>query len=95
MYISTPDNSMSQSKMYVKSRKSTNSNTGVCDWDNMTSSTNIKMDDGTGIFPRRGLPQGPSPELKLTHYIYKIEKTAHSTAWSLHSVQPELVLDGF
>ncbi len=46
-------------------------------------------------FPRRGLPQGPSPEFKLTHYIYKIEKTVHSTAWSLQSVQSELVLDCF
>ncbi len=41
---------MSQSKMYVKSNKSINLNTGVFDWFNMTSSTCIKIDDGAGIF---------------------------------------------
>jgi hypothetical protein len=46
MYISTPDNSTSQSKMYVKSNKSINLNTGVFDWDNMTRATSKKIDDG-------------------------------------------------
>ena len=49
MYISTPDISTSQSKMYVKSNKAINLNTGVFDWNNMTSSTSIKIDDGSGI----------------------------------------------
>ena len=41
---------MSQSQMYVKSNKAINLNTGVFDWNNMTSSTSIKINDGTGIF---------------------------------------------
>jgi hypothetical protein len=36
--------------MYFKSNKSINLNTVVFDWDNMTSPTIIKIDDGTGIF---------------------------------------------
>jgi hypothetical protein len=43
---------MSQSKMYVKSNISIDLNTCVFDWDNMTSSISIKIDDGTGIFLR-------------------------------------------
>jgi hypothetical protein len=50
MYISTPDNSMSLSKMYIKSNKVINLNSGAFNWDTMTSTTNVKIDDITGIF---------------------------------------------
>jgi hypothetical protein len=35
--------------MYFKSDTSINLHTGVFDWNNMTSQTSIKIDDGTGI----------------------------------------------
>ncbi len=50
MYISTPDNSMSLSKMYIKSNKVINLNSCASNRDTMTSTTNVKIDDITGIF---------------------------------------------
>ncbi len=50
MYISAPDIFTSQSKMYVKSNKASTLNTGEFDWNDMTSTASIKIDDGTGIF---------------------------------------------